>query len=746
MASDTSDYDEDVILPTSPLSQYMQEFESLEKDVLIESDDFPVLEKNNLMISLNIKNKLYYLGHIIFESCKLYLSFIYNIFVPCVIPFEYSELKCVLDVAKQSKVLISEDLSILLNYEYDDESNGEFKLSYSSVFQQCFQLFAFVLIFFILRSITITNIVTNEDILGLFSENSCVIYILLQVFLLIISISLYINLFIISVFIVAKLLELVLCKIFCHSIKKKLHTTGCILVMIRKCIRLIQEAELIARGFTSASVPGIVERLELSTGLPITAPQRQYPELRKCVFMWTQEMFTLYKKSTRNLIETKTFGPVLDFSSQSFAMLDLKEFGSLLKYDINFDSDLHELLKITDNLSISSLKTMYLLLELQVSEFYKYLYLIASFLISDDSLFYCKKKINFFHSLNFFINDLQNRDACLWKISCETHKYYRSIESISDAEDKIVEVPKSNTSHFEICVHNMTLHLKAALKRLTSLEEFIEGDKRNGKADSAGSVKKIHDVMKEVNSEIDAYLDYYERCNNEAQNILYGVKHPTSDPISENIVECDETVKNATAVHACDSDPIIEDEIFEAFATKASPENETFQDFVTEEQKQNAVVTSKLLHELKNVLIFKADEHRIREEKAMAKKMNELRMPAEANSTDVLMNSVTEIISAGSELPTELLPSNTLRASGFCISQNLAEEIDTTSNSSEVDSKEESECSDSDADEKYDQISTAKNSFAASIAALALQRQKQLGILNDACFSDSNDSGDEIIS
>lgn len=731
MASPYSDYDEDVVLPGSALGQYLREFESSETDASAENDELPPLKNDIFGNPLNIRDKLFNIRLIFLETLKQYLSFIYNIFVPCLVPFEYSELKYILDIAKNSKVLVSEDLSILLNYEADEESNAELRLSYSSIFQQCFQLFAFVLIFFIMKSITIFNIITNEDLHVLFNYRSFLLCIVYQIILLIISITLYASIFFISAFIITNVIELLLCKILCYSMKKKLHTTECIMIMIRKCIRLIQEAELIARGFTSASVPGIVERLELSTGLPINSPQRQYPELRKCIFSWSREMFLRYKSNTQKLIISKQFGPVLDFSSQAFAMLDLKEFGNLLKYDINLDSDSDELLKLTDGLSVSSLKTMYLLLELQVSEFYKYLYLIMSFLITDDSLFNCMKKITSFHKMNSFIKCLQITDGDVLKMSCETHKYYKSIEALSDVDEQHSPAQKSNATTVEVSVHNMSLHLKSALKRLSNLEELFELEKKSKNWSYEKCLKKVDEAMKEIKSEVDVYQDYYLKCNNEVQNILHGNKSIDPIPKEKDTKKFEE--HKSDILPFCDSDPIIEDEIFMAVVTESSKNKDVSSDnYVDEEKKKrNSILSGKLLDELKNVLTVKADEHRVREAKAIAKKINILDVVPEVSSEDISC-------SVDSEVVTEEETSSESSLSDTEIVRNVV-------------SNEEAEKSislDVDSDDKSQNLllTNKQNTFAASIAALALQRQKNLGIIDDDCYTDSNDdSAEEII-
>lgn len=724
MASEIPDFDEDVILPTSPLSQYIYNSESLETTILEESKGLPEDEnKKTCQKSINSKDRL-------LDTIKFSLNYIYNIFVPSLIPFEYLDLKSFLKSDKFKKILVSEDLSVLLNYESDDEYNGQLRLSYASVFQQCFQLFGFIMIYMILQSATTSNIITDFDLLQTLYDNFYFLYVSLDIFVWVLSVVSFLVILFVVAFIFINFLELCLCKILCYSVKEKIKAIECIITTIKKCMRLIQEAELIARGFTSASVPGIVERLELSANLPISSPQRQYPELRKCIFKWTKEIFLFYRCATQKLIENKMFGPTLDFSTQSLAMLDLKEFGILLRYDVDSETDLQELLKHTDDLSVSSLKTMYLLFELQISEFYKYLYLITSFLIMDDDLFSCFKKIKHFQNLISYARWVQKKQLCIKKQACESYKYYRSIETLSSSEDNIATAKSSNASNLEINVHNMSLHLKAALKRLADLEELFEISKSSNKPNDEKLVKKVEDMTKEVKSEIDAYYEYYDKCSNELQNILHSEKQSHNDPLfEEETIKSEESIKTFN-VTMCNSDPNIEDEIFEAVVTKSSHENEVqVEDFSYEQQRKNPEVVGKLLHELKNVLVVKADEHRIREAKALAKKLNNEGVVSDISSEEI----TTEEETCESETKR---PVNSELASNLSVSQS---EILKTN----VENNEYSDDSDANTRLKFNMEETKGSSFAASIASLALQRQKCLGLSDDICFSDGNSDNDD---
>ncbi|KAK8755581.1 hypothetical protein V5799_001717 [Amblyomma americanum] len=65
------------------------------------------------------------------------------------------------------------------------------------------------------------------------------------------------------------------------SIDRLLATMQDVQAMIRKCLQIIQEAEVVARGFTLASHNVPLHRIEMNMLMPNLDPQRQCPELRR---------------------------------------------------------------------------------------------------------------------------------------------------------------------------------------------------------------------------------------------------------------------------------------------------------------------------------------------------------------------------------------------------------------------------------------------------------------------------------
>ncbi|GIY98901.1 vezatin [Caerostris extrusa] len=300
------------------------------------------------------------------------------------------------------------------------------------------------------------------------------------------------------------------------------HNTINVLVLLKKSIRLIQEAELIARGFTAASVTGVVEHIELSATLPMNSCCRQYAELRKRLFSWMKDIFIKYKVRTEIILQNISLDPVVD-SPVCLASLSINEFGGLL----NLDLDSSELLKITDNFSISSLKTMYHLMEMQISEFFKYLIIISSLVTENRPKDW--KQISYARCLKCNAIAL-SKDMSRFSESLKyTYYYYQSIEA-TYTENNDVHYPNKQKvvkSSLKVAIHNMSLHLKAALLHSIQIENNLDSEiyvETNLK-----SIETLQALLKIVKSEVSAFEDNFKESNKIVDNLLNPEKPSTED-------------------------------------------------------------------------------------------------------------------------------------------------------------------------------------------------------------------------
>ncbi|XP_035230283.1 vezatin-like [Stegodyphus dumicola] len=724
------DSDEDVVLPNSPLADYMRN--------VYNSDyiNLPFLEDvrnqnvrsglNDMLSDMNVERKSVSVMTSIISSLKSWVISLYAHLLPFTEQVNRYLQNRILRNFQNSKILIAEDMSFLQNWE--SETLSDVKSSAAAAFQ----IIATILVIFIFKSLFVdSGIQCLDKKYILFPEY---FHLWFHIYTLILKYLFNGILLLLFIFIVMNVIK-VLFYINLHlNITKTLNNMQSMTCVIKKSIRLIQEAELIARGFTSASVTAVAERIETASGLPIACPNRQYPELRKCIFTWNKTLFMYHRSATLKILQTVPLGQYFDFSSHAVAMLDLKEFGELLKYDVNSVDQLEELEKVSSGFSITSLKTIYQLMELQMSEFFKYLYLSMSCLISSNHI----NHLCYLMRLKSTLSTLQKEMTFLLNETHSVYRYYRSMAT--DTVENNLQL-SSRKSHLEVAVHNMSLHLKAALVRLLQAEDHLSKTyKEHGDCDSLisnNSLRLVHSVLKEVKLEVSAYEVIFVECTDYINKLIDGNEKFPVEQI--NIKTFPNDSQDISKPVKCDVERNIEDEVFEAVVTKLSHEiNEKDErNFADEECKRNLEVSSHLMQELKNVLVVKADECRIREQKALAKKKQELGI-----------SESPEILYAGSESVDES-PMNT------CLlgKKKFAESWDTYKNSSYLHDINDFEHDDEDIRTEDSQntklsfehsILDKNDSFASSIAALAAQRKQMLGISPDVCFD--NESGNESLS
>ncbi|GBN28826.1 Vezatin [Araneus ventricosus] len=732
-----TDFDEDVILPNSPLGCYVQGLQHSEVNNLFDecfssqdsiqecSDKMKFLPDDENKPFLSFKEYLLDVYRACFRFSSSFLA------LPVYLMIELSDMKHCFSVIKKYKLLIYEDEVFLKSWSseflnYDVKGLSKYK-------RKCVQ---WMLLFIsILTSIAMYYILIDFSLFSVLIQGLCVLLFLFVI------------------------LSILFCSVLsiefalCFHVDSLSHHTSNILVLIKKSIRLIQEAELIARGFTAASVTGAAEHIELSSRLPINSCCRQYSELRKRLFSWMKNIFMKYKIKTSLVLQKISLDPVVDFPV-CLASLNIEEFGGLL----NFDIDSPELVKVTDNFSISSLKTMFHLMEMQISEFFKYLIVISS--LATDNRPKEWKQVSYARCLKSNVITL-SKDMSFFSESIKyAYYYYQSLEAVYvDDHDTRHSEPKMDKSSLKIAVHNMTLHLKAALLQLIQIENDL--DLAIILEKKTENVESLRSALKIIKSEVSAFEDNF----NESHKILNDLLNPDQSVATDVILPAIKGQKSQDlnpVIEKCDIEREITDEVFEDIITNLSRENNPQEGefFPEEEVKKNVEMSSHLLKELKNVLVVKADEHRVREQLALAKKSNEI------NQIDLNENESRpseETVRVDNHIEDNVgLDLLTLKKNYVITSEDEVEPYkygkDVVSSDPVVsgmkqvhpsnDEDESKQCVKEAAFSIQKELSNSlcfipsrTDSFAASIASAAAQRQKMFGLTSEE-FIDGTDESD----
>lgn len=709
-----ADFDEDIILPNSPLAEYVKELDCDESALFSESSKNENINAKTNKTCVEKPEKRYFSLKSLFLNEVTYWKNLLTInFLQGNLEKGNDHLNAFLKKTIKDDLLTNEDKSFVNHL-----------LSDTLILEKGPSLLSPKLLLYSVLSFAI------------FCITACVGTALNNIYMIVFPTIIFV-LFCISLFTYF---------VYCKNIGRKFEnaclslvtfpasTKRAIALIKGSGIRLIQEAELIARGFTSASVLGVAEHIELSFTLPINPSSRQYSELRKSIFNWLRTVFIDYKTLTLNLIQNipveKTFS-----TPNCLASLNIDEFGGFLNHDL----DSSEISDVTDNFSIQSLKTLHYLAKMQISEFFK-LISIRLYVINNKETVNCWKLIEDIHWLVLQTHHVERKMSLMFDKVYDTCKYYTSIEAslVTKKEVQSCFKTKSPKSDLKICLHNMSLHLKAALLRLIEIEnQFDNSDSNQVDANSKLDMETDSDEFKKhvlnllpllniAKSEVNAFDECFDKFTKNVDTLLNFEKEPES--LQQSETEPEIVDKAATNVERCDVEREIQDEVFEAIVSNINNDQQESAAFMGEEARKNSELASFMLKELKNVLVYKADEHRAREQVALAKKVN-------VANTD---NSSGTESNTAEEDPGRLYESITDKTVEI---SEIMENIKSTESENDQSIGETSELSDDNPPNFLNLASEKTGSFAASIAMLAAQRQKSLGLSNEE-FVDGCDSSD----
>lgn len=374
-------------------------------------------------------------------------------------------------------------------------------------------------------------------------------------------------------------------------------------VMIRKCLQIIQEAEVVARGFTLASHNVPVHRIEMNVLMPNLDPQRQCPELRKSVFLWTRELFLIGKSATLEAIESVPLEGELDVSAIYLAYTAPED------VSVELFAPLGKALEEgTENFSLSSLKAMLYLMHIQHSEFLRRLSLSLIPGIKKSCLFDAL-------SLKTIVADLRASIQAQLRNFCNAYQFYKSSQVTEELESRPLRSLRAAPHELHMATHSLGLHLMAALKRSQALESITE---------SIGEDSQIEPLEANLScllSEVKAELASSCSCLEEV-SMLLDKKSAHKLSAESPALELPQPVASTGSVVVINENdvPVIEDEVFEAMLPeKGDPGDVNGDDLELPTQKEQKEASAVVFKELKSVLVLKAREHREREKNALAR-------------------------------------------------------------------------------------------------------------------------------
>ncbi|CAI9720499.1 vezatin-like isoform X1 [Octopus vulgaris] len=405
------------------------------------------------------------------------------------------------------------------------------------------------------------------------------------------------------------------------------HTASCIKALVqqieesyllfKKSLRLIQEVELVQRGFTLVS-----NQMTMKSGQSAYKYNRLCPELRKLVFITARSNMLFCRKSTNILLRIHPLVEEVDKASTYLAHIPLEDYGPSLQLSEDNNDNLS---KLTDDFSVTALKAMMYLYNMQQSELLRRL-----------ALCFCINALpeDQKGTLNSSTNDLASCVKCSLESNYiklkNSYEFHRSGFQEPDskpfnAHDK---KPCSPLSDLYMAVHSLDLHLQAALCRSSNLssefEKYFEINAENdisnneqNECEISAKENQWYSHLQSIKAELEACRACYEIGLDKFEKMFKKQQEPTPKLNPKiNTKEKDEKI-----ICAEDINPVIVDEVFEGFTDENADDFDCKYVHLSveemEKQRKDMEESKRMMHELKSVIAVRAFDREKREDIAI---------------------------------------------------------------------------------------------------------------------------------
>uniref|UniRef100_A0A2D4FML4 Vezatin n=1 Tax=Micrurus corallinus TaxID=54390 RepID=A0A2D4FML4_MICCO len=379
--------------------------------------------------------------------------------------------------------------------------------------------------------------------------------------------------------------------------------------LVRKALRLIQETEVISRGFTL-----------VSAACPYNKggqhPCQHLIGLRKAVYRSVRANLRASRLATLYMLKHYPLNSESDNVTNYICVVPFKELGLGLNEEQVSEEEAYNL---TDGFSLPALKVLFQLWVGQSSEFFRRLLLLLS--PSNASL---KSQITPEHlPLCIFSDIIQGlphaHAACLEELK-RSYEFYRYFETHHQSylERPVKAKPKSGSlSHLHTAVRSLQLHLKALLNEMIILEDELE--KVMNSKESPELTWEAYQIADQKFKLIQPHMHASNSCWEEAICQVEKMirrnsdKKGQSEPFCEN-KHCPTVPLMQPTVHIEDKDPVPEEQELEAYVDDIDVDECKKDDFYyfsledKQRQKREREESKRVLQELKSVLGFKASE------------------------------------------------------------------------------------------------------------------------------------------
>ncbi|XP_076776136.1 vezatin isoform X2 [Arvicanthis niloticus] len=380
--------------------------------------------------------------------------------------------------------------------------------------------------------------------------------------------------------------------------------------LVRKSLRLIQETEVISRGFTLVSAACSFNKAAQHPGQHLTG-------LRKAVYRTVRANFQAARLATLYMLKNYPLNSESDNVTNYICVVPFKELGLGLSEDQISEEEAHNL---TDGFSLPALKVLFQLWVAQSSEFFRRLALLLSTVNSPSGSLLTAALLPHRILCDVTQGLPHAHSACLEELR-RSYEFFRYFETqhqsvpqrLSKTQQKSRELNNVHTA-----VRSLQLHLKALLNEVIILEDELE--KLVCTKETQELLSEAYPVLEQKLKLIEPHVQASNSCWEEAISQVDKLLRRNTDKKGKPGVACENPHCTAApllrpTLHIEDRDPIPEEQELEAYVDDTDIESEFRKDDLyhlsqedKERQKREQEESRRVLQELKSVLGFKASE------------------------------------------------------------------------------------------------------------------------------------------
>ncbi|XP_040451067.1 vezatin isoform X1 [Falco naumanni] len=401
---------------------------------------------------------------------------------------------------------------------------------------------------------------------------------------------------------------------YCIQLEETVANSRAFTNLVRKALRLIQETEVISRGFTL-----LLDRV--SAACPFNKagqhPSQHLIGLRKAVYRSVRANFRASRLATLYMLKNYPLNSESDNVTSYICVVPFKELGLGLSEDQVSEEEAHNL---TDGFSLPALKVLFQLWVGQSSEFFRRLVLLLSPANASPKPLVSPERLPH-HILSDVTQGLPHTHAaCLEELkrSYEFYRYFETQHQLGFERPARTKQKSRELNSLQTAVRSLQLHLKALLNEVIILEDELE--KLVSTKETPELTTEAHQVLEQKLKFIQPHIQASNSCWEEAISQVEKMSGRNPNKKGKLEVSCDNLQRTTVpltqpAIYIENKDPIPEEQELEAYVDYSDTENEykrediyCFSQEERERQERERQESKRVLQELKSVLGFKASE------------------------------------------------------------------------------------------------------------------------------------------